>query len=134
MDERLADAKERLDGKLYELTRNMLRMCNGNVEEAEKALLKAIEGLLDKANKQESAEVEANPKQRFFITMNGWSDTASLHLTKKQAVERLENYDGGAVFEMVIGEDKDLYVYSEDSEQEKKKKKRAGGEKKRKLV
>lgn len=132
MGERLADAKERLDGKLYELTQNMLRMCNGNVEEAEKALLKAIEGLLDKANKQESAEVEA--KQRFFITMNGWFDTASLHLTKKQAVERLENYDGGAVYEVVIGEDKDLYVYSEDSEQEKKKKKRAGGEKKRKLV
>lgn len=131
MGERLADAKERLDGKLYELTRNMLRMCNGNVEEAEKALLKAIEGLLDKANKQESAEAEA----KFFITMNGWSDTVSLHLTKEKAVERLENYDGGAVYEVVIGEDKDLYVDSdEDSEKEKKKKKRAGGNKKRKLV
>lgn len=131
MGERLADAKERLDGKLYELTRNMLRLCNGNVEEAEKALLKAIEGLLDKANKQESAEAEA----KFFITMNGWSDTVSLHLTKEKAVERLENYDGGAVYEMVIGEDKDLYVDSdEDSEKEKKKKKRAGGNKKRKLV
>lgn len=112
MDERLADAKERLDGKLYELTRN-------------------IEGLLDKANKQESAEAEA----KFFITMNGWSDTVSLHLTKEKAVERLENYDGGAVYEVVIGEDKDLYVDSdEDSEKEKKKKKRAGGNKKRKLV
>lgn len=97
--------------------------------------MKAVAGLReatedDDPEKREALKIEADravaalvaevaaPPTKFYLAIDGYCTTVSLHLTKAEALKREDYYDGFSVLELEMGKDKDTEGYDEESDED----------------
>jgi hypothetical protein len=88
------------------------------VDRAHRAELAALRAELARAQEPKEPKEQKEQKeqkQTFFLAMDGYGQTFSLHDTQKKAMKRADNYDGFAVLKVEVG-GKDKYVDVDDDD------------------
>jgi len=80
-----------------------------------RAELAALRAELARAQEPKEQKEQKEQKQTFFLAMDGYGQTFSLHDTQKKAMKRADNYDGFAVLKVEVG-GKDKYVDVDDDD------------------